>query len=149
MNNVETEEQVGFLLGDVIRRRILPIRPTEVLQPFSYFISHSAKDGEPCPFITRRRSRIFKAPVETFCLTRKDWTLLIRVITNSNHIIELLSQEFIDGFRALVGNIYVQFVHYLDRLRSYLTGRDAGTGDFKIVTSNVSQDSFRHLAACR
>jgi hypothetical protein len=47
----------------------------------------------------------------------------------------------------MAGDVYANLTHCLDRLRSNVTGLDAGARDLEPVAGIVSQEAFGHLAS--
>ena len=73
----------------------------ELPQAVAYLVADAAEDGEQSIIITFGGSRVVKAPVDALGLSREDGAALSRVITDGDHIVELLSEELIDRFRSL------------------------------------------------
>src|SRR5829696_2996981 len=116
---------------------------------FFYLVTNAAKDSESPELIAFRCRRIVKAPMNLFCLTRKNRTLFASIVTNRDHVIKFLIDKLINRLRAVLGNINADIAHRRNRLGSNTTRRHAGTCYIKHFPRHLAQQTFRHLATCR
>lgn len=68
----------------------------ELSQPRSQLVTCTAKSGKPRFLIAKNFCRVSYAPMNPLCASRKYRTVLFRVITDCNDIVELPSRDFID-----------------------------------------------------
>ena len=80
--------------------------------------------------------------------SRKHGTELFSVIADRDDVIDFLSDELINGFRAVAGNIDANFLHDRDCFRANSGGASASRKDLETITGHLRNKPFRHLAPC-
>src|SRR6266446_3219937 len=99
-------------------------------------------------FGTSQSRWIFKTMVQPFRCTEEYRTSLFGIITYGNDVIEILPLKFIYMLRALTRYINVQLSHNGDSFRSHNTRLCSSAFHIAFLSSVMSQQPFRHLAAC-
>lgn len=64
-------------------------------QPLLNLIAHAAEDGQPRCLTSFGFCRINKAPVDAFRITREDWALLVRLVTDRDYVVEFFANELV------------------------------------------------------
>ena len=113
---------------------------------FLELIPNPPKYREPLLSRTLVRCWVRKTPVKQLPRTRKDRALIPRVVTGCHDVVEILPQEFIDGFRPLTRDINPPLRHHLDGHGVYPIRRCAGAENPKSLSPGVPEEPFGHLA---
>src|ERR1041385_3053653 len=93
---------------------------------------------------------IFKWPMVTIHLPRKDWAGLVGLSTNGNHRFHADRLEFVQMFRSMLRNIDVFLLHHFYGKRMHVTGGlRTGALNVQNVTGKMSQKSFSNVAPAR
>ncbi len=95
------------------------------------------------------RGRIGHAPMRALRCSGKNRALLSRFVTNGDDRREFLPGKFRDGFRALLRDVDSPLPHHVDRERVHAYRLCPGTKNLIPRPPHVTQQSLRHLAACR
>ena len=85
--------------------------------------------------------------MNTLCVCGEHGALFVGVVTNGDHVIEVLVSELVYRLRTVFRDVDAEFAHRLDCLWSYLRRRDTRTRNFETIAGEIAQQSFRHLAA--
>ena len=115
----------------------------------SYLVTNAAKDIKPSIMVTFCSGWVVKTPVNPLSITGKDRAMLIRIVANTNNIIEFLSREFINRLGTMLRNVYANLSHGLNGFRSYAAGLDTRARDLKTISRVVAQQAFSYLAPLR
>src|SRR5262245_49953954 len=121
----------------------------EAAQALTEFIPYPAKNRKPCSLVCFGISGVLNAPMRDLRRPRKDRAILLSRIADGYDVVEGLADEFINGLRALSGNINAKFTQHRNRFGAHPAGLCAGTDHLKTVASVVPQQSFSHLAKRR
>lgn len=113
------------------------------------FISHPTKYRETFVGCTDGGARVIEAPMEKLPSTGKDRTALSGVVAYSHDVRDVLPQQTANIFRRLARDIDPDFAHCRHRQRIEFFGLDSGAKRLESSPGNVTQVSFRHLAAGR
>lgn len=114
-------------------------RSDESPQAGAYLITNPAEDGEPFGFIAGGDCWIIKAPVNHLCARGEDGTGCSRVITDGDHIVELLTGEFVHRLRAVCRDVNPD-----SRIAATASGRTEPGRVPALKTANFSPPSCRN-----
>ena len=79
------------------------------------FIPNTTKNSQYLCFSSGCLRRIFETQVQTlFYIAQKDRTDFFGVITNCDNVIEIFSDELVDGLGLILGYIDPDFAHHFD-----------------------------------
>src|SRR5579863_760392 len=93
----------------------------KLLDTLANLVPDPAKCGQPLLLVALDRRRILQAPVNALRPTRKNRTVVARVVTHRYHVIKFLPGKLVHRFRAMPRNIDPDLAHNPDRLRSHQT----------------------------
>jgi hypothetical protein len=79
--------------------------PDEGAKRFCESIANASKRRKTFRFTAFNGCRIRKAPVYTLRVVRKYGTALVRVITDSDHVVEALAVKFPNRLEPVTGNV--------------------------------------------
>lgn len=88
---------------------------------------------------------IFEGPVKSFYLPREYRAHFLAA--ESDHRLDPIRGDLVDGFRSVGGNIDAQFQHHFSGKWIEMGGRRAGAIDLTTLGCHRPSQSFRHLAA--
>ena len=80
---------------------------------------------------------VFKAPRNALSVARKNRTLFVRVVADRNNVIEVLISEFVDGLRAMAGDVYANLPHRGYCFLPHVCWINPGAGYFTAVACIV------------
>ena len=91
--------------------------------------------------------RVWERPVEPLGRPWECGTGFIGVITDGDHVVEMLTEEFFDVLGSVTGNIDADLLHDFNGNRIDFGWRGAGAFDFELVAAVMAEDPFGHLGA--
>ena len=111
----------------------------------AYLVTHVAESGLPILLRPLDNGRIFEALMQARCRTGEEWTALLDVVADGQHVIEVLPMEFIEMFRAVRSNIDANFFQDSNHFSPHDARLRAGALHFKAVPRVMPQEAFGHL----
>src|SRR5215510_4462494 len=87
--------------------------------------------------------------MNSFDCSGKGWAMLVGVIADSDYVIEVLAEKFIDRLRSVMGDVDVEFTHRTNRLGTNKGGYGARARNLKAISGHRPQQPFGHLTARR
>jgi len=91
--------------------------------------------------------RIGKAPVKVNASSGKDRTDFAGSIADGDDVIERFPPEFLDRFRAMMGDVHTRFSHYFARQRVQAGRVCSRASREKPISRQMVEPPFGHLAA--
>ena len=93
------------------------------------------------------RRWIVETPVYLFRAARKNGAAGFGIVTNRNHVIEVLVYKLINRFRAVPRYVDAQLPHHSDRLRPHFGRPGPGAEHLETIARIVPQQPLSHLTA--
>src|ERR1035437_3193379 len=90
---------------------------------------------------------VFEGPVEALRFSGEYRADFVGVVADGDDVIELLTQEFVDGLGAMAGDVDAELLHDGDGFGAHFRGLRAGGKDIKATARFVTPQAFGHLAA--
>src|ERR1051326_4041806 len=122
----------------------LPVRKQEEIQSPTDLVSYPTKRFD-LP-IDGSFGRIVESPMNRRG-SRKYWAMLLRAITDRDHIIDLLVRQLRNILRPVLCNINSDFFHDRHSSRMQPLRMCSGAKYFKSFASHLPKQSLRHLAS--
>ena len=119
----------------------------KLFQTFFNEIPTTPVVGDESFIITPPCEWIRNAPVNIFSTLREGGTQFLCRITNSDNNVNSLSNVLINVIRSVVGDVNPYFGHNMDTHRVDMAWVSSGAGNLKVISSQVTEKSFRHLGA--
>lgn len=133
---------------DVFHSAAIPQPGGIGLEHPAHFVSDTAEAGENFLLTAGGLGRIVKRPVMTIYLAGENRAGSVRVAADGDDGVDRPIQKFLQGFRAMTGNVNARLGHDLDGQRMNLAGRiRAGALDVHEVACRCAQKSLGHVAA--
>ena len=114
-----------------------------------YFIAHPPEDSQFFIVRTDGGCRVVEAPVQEFEGSGENRATLFCVVADRHDVWNVLPQKTHNIFRLLVRNIDSNFVHGFDGKGIQPLRFDSRAQGFKLISRDMPEIAFRHLAASR